>query len=178
MNREAQRTDNPLPERQTEVRNSRDIERCMERARDERAKDLGAMLSATCNHATRLIRGLARRIASGRPYIVLRSSPPMMAVAIAALTLAPAAGLAEEGRDMVVGADHDANSTDRAMLARFGLDPGTIESCEDVEALWRAVRELVLTQRVSEPMQQRILRRIWALDPEIASGSLLASETN
>jgi hypothetical protein len=150
----------------------------MERARDERAQDLDALFSATCGHVARLIRDLPRRTALSRPHSVLRSSPLVMAVAIAALTMAPAAGLAQEGRDMVVRADRDANSTDRAMLARFGLDPGTIESCEDVEALWRAVRELVLTQRVSEAMQQRILRRVWALDPEIASGSLLASETN
>jgi hypothetical protein len=68
-------------------------------------------------------------------------------------------------------------ATDQARLAELGISMTAIEQCEDAELLWRAVRELVLPQRVSEPIQQRILRRVWVLDPDIAKGSLLESET-
>jgi hypothetical protein len=53
-----------------------------------------------------------------------------------------------------------------------------IEQCEDVALLWRAVRALVLPQRISVSIQQRILRRVWVLDPDIAKGSLYESEFN
>ncbi len=42
----------------------------------------------------------------------------------------------------------------------------------------RAVRALVLPQRISVSIQQRILRRVWVLDPDIAKGSLYESEFN
>ncbi len=74
----------------------------------------------------------------------------------------------EESREMADG----------ALLAQLGLDAGTIETCTDVAALWRAVRELALPGRISEPMQQRILRRIWHADPEIRDASVAHSTTN
>jgi len=56
---------------------------------------------------------------------------------------------------------------DGALLAQLGLDAGAIETCNDIPALWRAVRELALPGRISEPMQQRILRRVWIADSEV-----------
>jgi hypothetical protein len=150
----------------------------VERARDASAGKFGALLLAARRHVRCSIRELSRRIVPGRRRAGLRFSAPIPAVAIAALALTSAPGLAEVGRDMVVRADRDANDTDGALLARYGLDPGTIERCEDVEALWRAVRELVLTQRLSEPMQQRILRRVWIADPETREGSFVDSASN
>jgi hypothetical protein len=64
------------------------------------------------------------------------------------------------------------------LLTGLGLAPEAIESCDDANLLWRAVRELVLTQRISEPMQQRILRRVWIVDAEVRASSVVESTAN
>ena len=69
-------------------------------------------------------------------------------------------------------------AADGVLLAQLGLDAGAIETCTDVAALWRAVRELALPGRISEPMQQRILRRVWLADLEIRDASVDHSTTN
>jgi len=69
-------------------------------------------------------------------------------------------------------------TADGALLAQIGLDASAIETCNDVAALWRAVRELALPGRISEPMQQRILRRVWLADLEIHGASVDYSATN
>jgi hypothetical protein len=68
--------------------------------------------------------------------------------------------------------------TDDAALAAFGLEATAIKTSDDPERLWRAVRELVLTGRVSDEMQRRLLRRVWTIDPDIANGSGLASASH
>ena len=65
----------------------------------------------------------------------------------------------------------DPSDRDQVLLATIGLDLAVIEQADDHALLWRAVRELVLPGRVSEPTQQRILRRAWLADPSIRDGS-------
>src|SRR6185436_2808481 len=81
------------------------------------------------------------------------------AAALIGLIVSSGTLLAQEGREMTAGTSDDGIGPDQASLAALGLKIDTIERCEDPELLWRAVRELVLRQRISEPVQQRILRR-------------------
>jgi hypothetical protein len=51
------------------------------------------------------------------------------------------------------------------------LDLAAIEQADDLALLWRAVRALALPGKVSEATQQQLLRRVWAIDPDIRHGS-------
>jgi hypothetical protein len=160
------------------MRRWNNIERCMERARDEHSLVCAALLAAAFG---RLRRGLYGRRNSAAPSRTQTAVYPLLLLAFASVTsfvLPVTAGFAQEVRDMAARPDSRANGMDHALLAGLGLDSATIDSCQDAELLWRAVRELVLPGKLTERTQQRILRKIWAVDPDIADGSWLASDTN
>jgi hypothetical protein len=100
-----------------------------------------------------------------------------MAVALC-LSAAGAPARAQERTSLSADAETPALGRDRALLAALGLDLATLEHAEDAALLWRAVRELVLPGKVSEATQQRILRRVWLVDPDIRRGSRVASQTH
>ncbi len=102
----------------------------------------------------------------------------MLGLAAAALTLPVDQLRAQEILPMSAVEQHSPQSADSAALAKLGLDLSKIETCEDVEQLWSAVRELVLPGRVTPATQQRILRRVWVIDPDIRSGSVVPSLVN
>jgi hypothetical protein len=102
----------------------------------------------------------------------------VLALAAAALTLPIDQPRAQEALKMTAAEPRSERPADSVMLAKFGLDLSAIDACEDVELLWRVVRELVLPGRVSEATQHRILRRVWAIDPDIRSGSVVQSTVN
>lgn len=81
-------------------------------------------------------------------------------------------------QELTASTESRMKDSDVAALAAFGLDPASIDTSDNLERLWSVVRELVLPGRVSEETQRRILRRIWTIDPEIANGSRVASDTN
>jgi hypothetical protein len=89
---------------------------------------------------------------------------------------APASGQART--TLTADAEAPALGRDHARLAALGLDLATLERGHDAALLWRAVRELVLSGKVSEATQQRILRRVWLVDPDIARGSQVDSATH
>jgi hypothetical protein len=112
---------------------------------------------------------------------------PRIAIAIAAsgaaaiaLCLASAAGpvRGQDKATMTADAEGAAPSLDAALLAGLGLDLAAVEQADDVALLWRAVRALALPGRVSEATQQRLLRRVWAIDPDIRHGSRIDSPAN
>jgi hypothetical protein len=157
--------------RRSQPRPWADIERNMERARDLRAATCAALARAA-------FRGLLRRL--GRP--LLRAAPAMrnaaalgcaIAIGVAAM---PDMAAAQEAREARL--DRPADDGDRARLGALGIDAAAIEQCEDVPALWRAVRELVLPGRLSEGMQQRVLRRVWIADREISDAPASGSDAN
>ena len=157
------------------VRHWRDVERAMERSRDSRA---GFLRACVLGAFRRLRRGAHDELGSAAPGRPLTAARALLLTAFAAATglvLTAGVGRAQEVRNIAALADGRVSDVDRALLAGLGLEPGAIESCEDVALLWRAVRELVLTQRVSEPMQQRILRRVWIADPAIRDSSVVES---
>lgn len=116
------------------------------------------------------------RVGAGRR---VSTACPLLMAGIAALggaIVPPRAAVAQEKLAVATRNSGPDATSDAARLAALGLPAAAIEQCEDAELLWRAVRELVLTQRVSEAAQQRILRRVWIVDPEIAHGSPLESD--
>jgi hypothetical protein len=122
---------------------------------------------------------VARRgFASGRVKAAACALLIAAPVTLAGFALPSRAVFAQEKIAVATRVSTPGAATDQARLAALGTGEAAIEQCDDVELLWRAVRELVLPQRVSERMQQRILRRIWVLDPDIAKGSLLESENH
>lgn len=99
-------------------------------------------------------------------------------LAIFVVAAIPNPSSAQGARPMTTRGQAATTDADRAALATLGLDLSAIEDCRDVALLWRAVRELVLPGRVSEVTQRRILRRVFAFDPEISQGSYVASPTH
>ena len=89
---------------------------------------------------------------------------------------APASGQARA--TLTADAEASTLGRDRARLAAFGLDLATLEQIQDAALLWRAVRALVLPGKLSAATQQRILRRVWLVDPDIARGSFVDSTTH
>ena len=57
---------------------------------------------------------------------------------------------------------------DNALLAELGLTTESIHQTDNTELLWRAVRQFVVTHRVSVASQQAILRRLWKIDLSLA----------
>jgi hypothetical protein len=105
------------------------------------------------------------------------------ALALGLAAAAPAAvlphtSLAQQELPMMTRGEKQAEDADRAALAALGIDLAVIESASDPALLWRAVRELVLPGRVSEATQRRILRRVWVVDQDIATGSYVDSQSN
>jgi len=96
----------------------------------------------------------------------------------AAVLMAPAPAQGQEYDSVSGSSEKAARSGDHTKLAELGLDPATLDRANDVALLWRAVRELVLPGRVSDDIQRRVLRRLWQVDPDIANGSYIESETN
>ncbi len=102
--------------------------------------------------------------------------PALMLAAACALPIAQPR--AQEALQMSADQRLSEPSADSMALAELGLDLAAIERCHDVERLWQAVRELVLPGRIAEAAQQRILRRVWAIDPHIRKGSFVESIVN
>jgi hypothetical protein len=163
-----------LPRR---ARSWNEIERAMNRARDLRSKHCAALLAAGFGRLWRAA-VVRRAFPSARTKAAVCALMLAGPVALAGFALPLRAALAQEKIAVATRATGTDTATDQARLAELGIDAAAIEQCEDVAALWRAVRELVLTQRISEPMQQRILRRAWLVDPEVRAGSLVESEAN
>jgi len=174
---DAQGQNHQLRDLQRQVRRSSDVERAMNRVRDLRSKHCGELLAAA-------FRCLCQSVVALRNFTSSRAKSAVCAlmfagsVALGGIALSSGAAIAQEKIAVAVEPLVTDAATDQARLAELGLSVTMIEQCEDAGLLWRAVRELVLPQRVSESIQQRILRRVWVLDPDIAKGSLLDSETN
>ena len=100
------------------------------------------------------------------------------AAALAAALWAAVPARGQERTSLTADAGMTAPSRDAAALAALGLDLAALEQADDATLLWRAVRELVLPGKVSEPTQQRILRRVWLADPETRHSSFVDSPAN
>lgn len=158
------------------ARRWQDLEGAMSRARDLRSRHCAALFAAGVRYLWRSV--VARRTsASARTKAAVCALMLAGPVALAESALPSRAAFAQEKFTVATRASGTDSATDQARLAELGISAGTIEQCEDVALLWRAVRELVLPQRVSEPVQQRLLRRVWLVDPDIANGSRVDSET-
>ncbi|HEY7610931.1 MAG TPA: hypothetical protein VIF14_17010 [Alphaproteobacteria bacterium] len=174
--RDVKGQDRQLRDLQRQVRRWCDVERAMNRAPDLRAKRRAELLAAG-------FRCLWQRVVARRNFTPSHAKAAACAlmfagpVALGGVALPSTGAFAQEKIAVATRALGTDAATDQARLAELGISMTAIEQCEDAELLWRAVRELVLPQRVSEPIQQRILRRVWVLDPDIAKGSLLESET-
>lgn len=154
-----------------------EIERAMNHARDLRSRHSAVLLAAG-------VRYLWRSVTARRIFAPRRAKAAICALifagstALAGFALSSRTASAQEKIAVATRSSGAHAASDHARLAELGISAGTIEQCEDAALLWRAVRELVLPERVSEPMQQRILRRVWILDPDIANGSVLNSENH
>jgi hypothetical protein len=174
-------------------------ELAMEHARDLRAQELHTRLVRTA----RRIRTLFNMDAQ-RPRRKRAISATSVALALAAGTLTagkPSLALSQESKVIqdngvpadetsaasghhailhgaMAPADSSMDAADRSLIAGYGLDIATIESALGLDVLWRVVRELVLPGRVSEETQRRVLRRVWALDADVAKTSGFASQNN
>ena len=147
-----------------------DIERSMESARDLRSAHCAGYLAAPFRFARR---ALARR--DHRPEAAWHAGA-LGAVLVLALTVMPDRASAQEVKETRLALP--SGDLDRERLAALGITSSAIEEERNVEALWRAVRELVLPGHLSVPMQQRILRRVWLADPEIRDRPAEDSTTN
>jgi len=163
------------------------VERCMERARDERFAVCAAAMSAAFRKVRRALTpsSLEALAASGRPRQSAFAPKPrkavtaMLVAGAAAFSIAAAAfPVPGHAQELTANTERRTMDSDVAALAALGLDAASIETSDNLERLWRAVRELVLPGRVSEETQRRILRRVWMIDPDIANGSRVASDTN
>lgn len=148
------------------------VERAMAHARVLRATHGWELFAAIFRAAWRL-RGRGGNRVPGPA----RAAIALAVLAVTALLAQPPRAFAQETGKMTASVDRD-DIGDQSLLAAFGLPADAIERCQDAELLWRVVRELVLTQRVSEPMQQRILRRAWLADPAVREGSFTDSAAN
>ncbi len=161
-----------------EVSGPNDLERAMNRARDLRSRHCGKLLAAAFRRLGAGVLGLRSGAPSGRMQAASRGALVIGAAALAGLVVSSDAALGQEKQEMAARASEQGGQGDSARLAALGLSPGTIDVCEDEALLWRAVRELVLPQRVSEPIQQRILRRLWIVDPGTRQSSFVDSTAN
>ena len=158
-------------------RSWRDIERAMNRARDLRSRHCAALFAASFRRLWQFV--VPRRaFASERAKAAVGTLILAGSVALAGFAVSSQTAFAQEKIAVATRVPAPDAATDRARLAELGISITAIEQCEDADLLWRAVRELVLPQRVSMAIQQRILRRVWVVDPDIAKGSLLNSETH
>lgn len=157
-------------------RSWRDLERAMSHARDLRSRHCAALFAAGFRYLWKAV-VVRRAFESARAKSVVCALMLASPVALAGFALPSRAAFAQEKIAVATRATGTDQAADQARLAELGISAGAVEQCEDAELLWRAVRELVLTQRVSEPMQQRILRRVWMLDPEILNGSRVDSDS-
>jgi hypothetical protein len=148
-----------------------DIERNMERARDLRAATCAALAGGAFR---RLLRALGRPHLGAAP--AMRSAAALGCAIAIGVAVMPDTAAAQDAREARL--ERPAVDGDRAMLGALGIDAAAIEQCENVPALWRAVRELVLPGRLSEAMQQRVLRRVWLADHEISDAAASGSDTN
>jgi hypothetical protein len=149
------------------ARRWRDIERAMDHARNLRAQmcaDLAAGALRALRRALKLPK-LGLPLSLGRAAVLL---------GLLALGLALMSGPVPAQDARQIRLDGGAGESDKARLAALGLDADAIESATDVATLWRAVRELVLPGRVSETLQQRILRRVWMADEAIREAPIIA----
>lgn len=147
------------------------IERHMEHARDLRSQHCAALFTAALRRVRRAFDQLRATPRAALPRILAVCC--VVPLAAGAVMDRAAAQEAKQARLEAPRGDGD-----RERLAALGLAPDTIEQETNVEVLWRAVRELVLPGRVSEAMQQRILRRVWTADPAINGGSFVDSAVN
>lgn len=147
-----------------------DIERSQQYARDLRSKRCAGYLA----RAFRRLRRSPAQI-SALPAALARTGAFGLALLLApiAMTDRVSAQEANEARLAQPGGD-----LDHERLAALGIASATIDEERNVEALWRAVRELVLPGRLTVPMQQRILRRVWLADPDIRDRPVEDSATN
>ena len=113
-----------------------------------------------------------------RPWAARLLLKRLLMLGLAAAALPIDQPRAQEALEMTATERSSEPSADSVALAKLGLDLAAIDTSEDVERLWRAVRELVLPGRVAEATQQRILRRVWAIDPDIRSRSTVESTVN
>ena len=173
------------------------LDQAYERARNLRAAEIHRRLARAARSLRRLFAprsprtGAARRPAA-LAAVALLGAAGIVAIAVGAATpgdhaaervmkpervsfvftttnLAPASPLAQPQ-------DGRTEGQDRIVLAEYGLDLAAIETLREPDRLWRVVRDLVLTNRLTRPTQQRILRRVWAIEPAVAEPSWLNSE--
>jgi len=175
---DARGPDQQLHDLQREMRRWREVERAMNRARYLRADFCCGLFMAAFRWIRRDQRANRNHPSPGFAGTTMRVLLLSMAFVPVCLMLPSGPCLAQEVREMAARIDGQGNSGDRALLTGLGLAPEAIESCDDADLLWRAVRELVLTQRISEPMQQRILRRVWIVDAEVRASSVVESTAN
>lgn len=157
----------------------RDIERAMDHAHNLRAAHLGALVARGFCYLRRVTFGQKAQHASESRLGAMRCALLLaMAATLAGFVVASGSVPAQERMQITAGPSEKGDATDAARLGEMGLNAAEIETCEDAALLWRAVRELVLPQRISEPMQRRILRRVWIVDATMRNGSFVDSATN
>ena len=155
----------------------RDIERAANVARHLRPSHCAELAAPGLRRIRK--HGVARKVlGSGRAIAAASVLLLTAAGTFSGFVLSSVGALAQEKIAVATGPSGSDAATDQARLAEFRLGLTAIEQCEDVALLWRAVRELVLPQRISVSIQQRILRRVWAIDPDIANGSRNDSDFN
>lgn len=162
------------------VRRWCEIERYMESARNERSANCAAALSAVFGKVR--LAFMLTALAAGKLAFGRRPRKAVTAIFVAAsaaiATVAIGFPTPADAQEWAANTERRMIDNDTAVLTAFGLNPASIEKTNDLERLWRAVRELVLLGRVSEETQRRILRRVWVIDPEIENDSSLASDTH
>jgi hypothetical protein len=156
----------------------RDLERAMDRARDLRALHCAALLAAAFHRIRISSFGRTSEVSPRRLHAAARAVLVACATALAAAVIFSGIVFAEEPRKMSARTANPSIIADDAVLAELGLTTAVIETCTDVDLLWRAVRELVLPNRISEPRQQLILRRVWVIDPDIGNSRSPVTDTH
>jgi hypothetical protein len=176
-----------------------DLERALDPARALRAAEIRQRLVRLAQQVRRLIvprstgaetrcRTLVRRMGLLFCSVALiatavwpppsPNSPPAVEIAMRPHKLSAAAAIAESSAAISTTTSDDDSSlaADRLRLAELGLDLARVESAEDLDALWHAIRNLVLTDLLTVPTQQRLLRRVWNIDSSINAAAWPNSE--
>ena len=148
----------------------------LDRAHDLQAPYIAGMPGQAARFMRTLVLGVPQRARGSRRSGIAEAT--MVLAAIAIIGSGAMSPIEVQAQETASRMDPPLNHDDGSVLAELGLNIANLEATDNLELLWRAVREVVLPGKVTEATQRRILRRVWAIDPDVAKSAWPADENH